>query len=373
MFTEKIVSRQLFYLLFIMRVTIVISVLPVLTAGEALQDAWIAGAVSFIPSAAIVTLIGALTIAFPGKSLVQYSQELLGSIAGKFISLIYLGIFLFMAGTDLRIYAEVLKTGFLPETPISVIMALVVFVAVLVIFGGLEVLGRTADIIFPIFLLMILGSLFFPLIHADFQNIQPVIARGWSPLFLAIVAPTSVTAQYANLTMLAPSLDEQHKTLKVALWSLLAATFVLVCFAVVVVLVLGPDVGSRAAFPVFKMIRATRISEFLERVEIITIFAWGLGLFIALSVNLYSGSKGLSQVFGLQDNRPLILPMAVIWVVFGIQGYRDFFEVAQVFDPAFFDPIFITALLFPMLVLWTAYLYKRPWKKQPRGTTQNKG
>ncbi len=369
MFTEKIVSRQLFYLFFMMRVTIIISVLPVLTAGQARQDAWIAALISFFPAAAIVLIIGALTLVFPGKSLIQISEELLGKLPGLLLSVIYLAIFLFMAGTDLRIYAEVLKASFLPETPISVVMSLVVFTVVLAIYGGIEVLGRSADIIFPIFLLMLLGTFSPSLTHANFQNLQPVIAHGWSPLSLAILAPASIAAQYANLTMLAPALDQPQKGLKAALWSLLAATLVLVAFALAVVLVLGPDTGARSTFPVFRMIRATRISEFLERVEILTIFAWGLGLFVALSVNLYSGSKGLSQVFGLHDNRPLVLPMAVIWVVFAIQGYQDYFEVAQVFDPAFFDVIFIPTLLFPPLVLWVAYLYKklRERKKQEIG------
>jgi len=133
---------------------------------------------------------------------------------------------------------------------------------------------------------------------------------------------------------------------------------------VVVVAVLGPDEGLRSIFPVFKMIRATRVSEFLERVEALTIFAWGLGLYLALSVNLYSGSKGLSQVFGLPDNRALILPMAVVWVVFSFQGYSSMLEVMRVFDPTFIAPFFFFVLLFPQAVLWVAYLLKKPWKKQ---------
>lgn len=293
----------------------------------------------------------------------QYSQELLGSIPGKLISLFYLWLFLFMAATDLRIYAEVIKTGFLTETPIVVIMSIMVFISVVAVYSGLEPIARSADILFPVFLLMILGSLCFPLIHADFSNLQPVLAYEWAQVLLAAVTPTSIAAQFANLTIIASSLDEPQKSLKAALWSLAAATVVLIFFAIVVVAVLGPDECARSTFPVFKMIRATRISEFLERVEALTIFAWGLGLYLTVSVNLYSGSKGLAQLLGLQDNRPLILPMAVVWVVFSSQGYRSIFEVAQVFDPTFFTPFFYFVLLFPQAVLWTAYLLKKPWEK----------
>lgn len=364
MFTEKIVSRQVFFIFFIIRTTILISILPVLTTAEALQDAWMAALISFFSSAALVVIIVKLAVAFPAKSLVEYSQELLGGIPGKLVSLFYLWLFLFMAATDLRIYAEVLRTNFFPETPLVVIMAFMVFLSVLAVYSGLEPIGRSADIIFPLFLFMILGSLLFPLIHADFSNLQPVMARGWTPVLLAAVAPTNIAAQYANLAIITPSLDEPRKVLKASLWSLTAASAVLVSFAVVVVAVLGPDEGLRSIFPVFKMIRATRVSEFLERIEALTIFAWGLGVYLALSVNLYSGSKGLSQVFGLQDNRALILPMAVVWVVFSLQGFGSMFDIMRMFDPTFGSPFIFFVLLFPQAVLWAAYLLKKPWKKQ---------
>ena len=71
LFSEKISNRQLFYLLFIQRTTIVISFLPVLTSADARQDAWLAAVVAFFPSAAIVFLVGKLAAKFPDKSIVQ--------------------------------------------------------------------------------------------------------------------------------------------------------------------------------------------------------------------------------------------------------------------------------------------------------------
>lgn len=87
-----------------MRTTIIISFLPVLTAGEANRDAWIAAIISLFSSGAIIMIIAKLAIAFPNQSIVQYSQELLGPVLGRIVSFTILGLFLIMAGTDLRIY-----------------------------------------------------------------------------------------------------------------------------------------------------------------------------------------------------------------------------------------------------------------------------
>jgi len=362
MFTEKIAPRQVFILFFIMRTSIVISFLPVLTSAGAKEDAWIAAIIAFFPSAAIVYIIGRLVVAFPGKSIVQYSQDLLGGFLGRILSLFYLGLFLFIAGTDLRVYGEVIKTVFLPNTPISVIMGIMVLAAAMVVYAGVEPLGRVADIIFPLFLLMIAGTILFPIIHADFSNLQPVLAEGWSPIMVTSITPIAITAQYSALTMLVPSVNKPKKALGAALLSVFFASIVLVFVAVMVVSVMGAEEVARSAFPVFKMVRSTSVTEFLERVEALTIFAWGFGLFTSISVNLYCGSRGLSQLIGMKDNRPLILPMSVVWVAFAVQGYRSIFEVKQFFSPEVIGPFVLMVAVFPILILWAAYFFKRPGK-----------
>lgn len=363
MYTERIVNRQLFYLLFIMRTTIIISFLPVLTAGEANRDAWIAAVISLFSSAAIIMIIAKLAIAFPNQSIVQYSQELLGPVLGRIVSFTILGLFLIMAGTDLRIYGEVIKTSFLTETPLVMIMGLMSILAAMVVYAGLEPLGRSADIIFPVFTLMILASLISPFWEAEFQNLQPVLYAGWSPVLAAAITPTAIAVQYTSLSILTPSLDEPKKALNTALLSIVAVSMVLIFFAVMVVAVLGAESGARSLFPVFKMIRAVRISEFLERIEVLTILAWGLGLFITLSIHLYAGSKGLSELVGIKDNRPLILPMSVVWVVLAVQGYEDIFEIQRFFSPGIIVPFLAFIFVLPFAVLWIGYFFKISWKK----------
>lgn len=354
-----------------MRATIVISTLPVLTAGEAGRDAWLAAIISFFSSAALIWLIGRLTLVFPDKSMAQYSQELLGKWPGRLLSLFYLLLFLLMGATDLRIYGEVIRTGFLPETPLLVILGSVILAAIMVVYAGLEPLGRMADLILPVFTLALIFTLFLPFLLANPDNLRPLLYQGWQPVLLAALTPTVMAAQYISLTLLVPSVLEPRKALRTAISSLLWASLVLVFAAVIVVAVLGADEGARAAFPVFKMIRAIRISDFFERIEFFPIFAWGLGLFVTLAVNLYSLSKGFSQLCLLKDHRPLLLPFSVILGTLALQGYKDFLDIRNFFRPQVVAPFFFFALLFPVMVLWVAYFFKA--KKQPPSSGKGKG
>lgn len=341
-----------------MRTTIVISFLPVLTTAQARQDAWLATVITFFSSAVFLYLIGRLALVFPDKTIIQYSQELLGKWPGTLLGFFYPGLFLFIGATDLRIYGEVLRSIFIPETPLIVILGSMVIVAFMVVYAGLESLGRMADLIFPVFTLATIFTLFFSIVGADFSNLQPVLYQGWRPVLIAAITPTAIAAQYAHLAMLVPSTVEPRKTLSVALGSLLSASFILLLASLIVVAVLGADEGARAVFPVFKMIRAIRISEFLERIEFFPIFAWGLGLFITLAVNLYSLAKGLSQLCSLQDHRHILLPLAVIIGTLSLQGYSDSLEIRNFFQPQIVAPFIFFLSLFPIIVLWCAYFIR---------------
>lgn len=371
MFTEKINSRQLFYLLFISRTTVAISFLPSLTSADALQDAWLSALLSFLPGAAIILLIGKLALKFSEKDIVGYSEELLGAIPGKLLLLLYLFLFLIIvASTDLRLYAGVIKTGFLTETPLVVIAGIMMLAVVAVVYAGLEPLGRCADVIFPVFLMLLIAGLLFPLVRADFQNLQPVLARGWSPVIMGSIIPTMITAaQYLHMSIIVPSLVEPQKALRAALWSFFLSIVVLVLYSVLVISVLGAEEGARSSFPVFRLLRAVSFSRFWERVEAVNIFSWGLGVFITVALGLYFSAWVISRLLGLGNYRPLLFPLAVIIVTLSVQQYVTTFEVWRFFTPGMGAPLVFFLILFPLAVLWAACLMKRPGKEKlpPRG------
>ncbi len=296
---------------------------------------------------------------------VQYSGELLGAIPGKLLLLFYLFLFLHITSTDLRLYAGVIKTGFLTRTPLVVIAGIMMLAAVAVVYAGLEPLGRCADVIFPVFVLLLVAGLLFPLARADFQNLQPVLARGWSPVIMGSIVPIMITVQYLHMSIIVPLVVEPRKTLRVALWSFVFSTVVLVLYSILVVSILGAEEGARASFPAFRMLRAVRFSRFWERVEAVNIFGWGMGVFITVALGLYFSAWVISRLLGLKDYRPLLSPLAVIIVTLSIQQYASVFEVSHFFTPGVGAPLILFSALFPLAVLWTASLLKKPGEGNP--------
>ncbi|MEW5785786.1 MAG: endospore germination permease [Bacillota bacterium] len=354
-------NRQFFFILFMMRTTILIALMPVLTTADTLQDGWASAVAAFFGAALLVAVIGGLAVRFPAETLVEYSQKLLGKWPGKLLSLVPLFAFLYMAATDIRVYGEALVTVFLTETPLAFIIGAMVFISALAAYAGIEVIGRSADLFFPLFLLAIIISLVAPLPQVPIliRNIEPVLARGAGPVLRGAITPIAVISQYMVLTMITPSTIEPKRVLRTALGALGASSAVLAMSALLVVITLGPQRAARSVFPFLSMIRAVQLSEFIERMEVLIVFAWGFGVFIAVAAFLFSGARGLAQVMGLKTYRPLIGPMAAVWVAMAVHAHDDLFQVSTLFQPGLIFPLAAVGfILLPMGVLWGAYLIR---------------
>ena len=358
---EKIANRQLFFILFMIRCNIAVAFLPVVTTADAYQDAWISAAIQFFPAALLLIFFGGLGTRFPDLTLAQYSEKLLGRWPGKALALVILWILLHIAATEVRIYADMLITGFLTETPAVFLIATMVIASAAAAYAGIEVIGRAADLLFPIYLLMIVGTLLLPLPLLDNMlfNLEPVFSRGWGPVLRGAVTPVAVTSQFLVLTMLVPAVNEPKRALKSALAALAGASAVLIPIVLITTAIIGPKPAQRLVYPFFSVVRVVALSEFVERVEALAILSWGFGLFVEVAVYLYCGAKGLAQVMGLRDYRPLVLPMAVIWTTLGVHVAKNVFQMLIFFKPLFFAPYAGAVMILPFALLWAAFILRR--------------
>jgi spore germination protein KB len=346
-------------MLFMMRTTIVIATLPVLTSAHALEDAWIAAGWAFLGTVLLALVMVGLGLRFPRLTLMEYAERLLGKWPGKAVSMVVLWAFLHLAAINIRLYAEMIVGGFLPGTPLIFVISVMVLASAYAAYMGVEVIGRCADLFMPVFTAMLIISLGAAASSFRAANLQPVLGRGLGPTLEAAVVPTSYAAELMVVAVLIPSLVNPRRALPMTLTAVTAAALVLVMTAIAVVGVLGPESGARSVFPFLRMVRALQVTDFFERMEALPILAWGLGLFVSVSVFMFSGARGISQVFGVKDYRPLILPMAVHWVVLGFQSFEDLTQVVVFLRPRVFGPYVAVLISVPYGLLWLAYWYHR--------------
>ncbi len=358
--TERIANRQLFAILFIIHTTIVIALLPVLTTADAFQDAWLAVFISLLGIMVTVRLLVALGMRFPRETIIQYSVRLLGPWAGRAISLSYLWLLLHIAAIEVRFYAEVLINGYLSETPMLFVISSMVIAAAVAAYCGVEVIGRLADIILPLFILMIVFSLVVPLPTMNLAHLEPILDRGVGPLLRGSVTHLAMGAQFILVSFILPTLVKPKQAVRWVLGAVLLSSIVLFFTTIVVIGVLGAEEGARSFFPMFRMLRSVPVSPVVERIEALIVFAWGMGLFIGLASYIWAGARGMSQFFGIASYRSLVPPMAVIWILLANHNFEDIFEISTFLGYRYAGPYVLTLVLLPMAVLWPAwFIYNR--------------
>ncbi|MGI6129633.1 MAG: GerAB/ArcD/ProY family transporter [bacterium] len=354
----KIANRQLLFILFMMRTTVVISMLPVLTSADAAQDAWLAAIFAFFGSAGVVILVSALGTRYPEETIMRYGARLVGTWPAKVFSAVVLWALLVIASSDVRIYGEMLRSGFLVETPLAVVIGGMVFVAAVAAWHGIEVIGRVADALFPLYALVLVLSLGMVLPLVELRNLQPVLARGIMPAVRGSITPIGIAAQMLVLTILIPSVAQPKLATRTALWALAGSALVLLLVSIITVGILGPSQAARSVFPFYKLVRSIEVTEFLQRIEALAMFAWGFGLFVGVATLLYCGALGLAQVLGLADYRPLVFPMAVIQTTFSVQAYKDIFQLLTFYRPRILGPYILSWFILSVVPLWIAHLVR---------------
>ena len=174
---EKIDNRQIMLALFIMRSSVSIATLPVVTAGDAAQDAWAAALVATIGTVLITLLIGGLGIRLSDKTPIEYTLDLLGKPLGSLVCAGFLLVLLHFAATEVRLYSEVLVGLFTPDTPIPFIIAVMVFLAAVAVYLGVETIGRTVDVLAPFYVLFVVLAMLGGLTKFDGRSLEPARKR----------------------------------------------------------------------------------------------------------------------------------------------------------------------------------------------------
>ena len=95
------------------------------------------------------------------------------------IGLLYILFFLYSSANNIRISAELLLSSTLPETPLLAIIILMVLAICYVLYLGIEVLARTAEVFIVILIFLgLIGNLFVFLSgNVDLHNLQPIFGK----------------------------------------------------------------------------------------------------------------------------------------------------------------------------------------------------
>jgi spore germination protein KB len=334
---------------------------PAITMKHAKQDLWISPIWASFAGFLTVYITYRLHKLYPDESVIEYSERILGRIAGKVLGGVYIFFYLHITGIIIREYSDFIAT-FLPLTPMTVVMGSIVVVCGFAVRGGIEVLGRSAEIFVPlvVFLLTVIIILLIP--ELRLERMLPVMENGLWPSFMGSIAPQGWLSEFFLLSFLLPLLADRHKGQK---WGMLCVFFIMLTLVIInlMTLLLFGKMAGTLTYPMMLAARRISLAEFFEHLESVVMAIWVAGAFVKISAFYYIVTLGTAQWLKLSDYRPLVFPLGYIlvllsiWIAPNIQAIKKFLGATT--------PVYLLSmqLAIPLVLLFIAMIRSKMQSK----------
>lgn len=334
-------------------ITMVISTadvfLPAYVAQEAQQDSWLSVIFGTLSSLVISILFILLAKKFPGKTLVEYSCELLGKVAGKVVASLFILYMLQLGYSVIRQLGDIFVTSFNPDAPLIIYSLITVLVGAYAVHNGLEVIVRVNQLTLP-FGLGILG--FISLVNiteTDLTNYLPILENGIVPPLKGAVLIQAWLLELVILLQFVPYVKDKKNigksftlTTVILGFSMLLGTLTIAVFG---------KLTSQLIYPALEYVRYATIGEYVKNLDITIMGVWIIGLFIKVTILYYGVVLGISQLFGFKSYKPMIVPVGLLFITLSVSTSE---RVSTVFNfghftfpfLSFFIAFFLPLLLF---------------------------
>lgn len=284
---------------------------PAIAAADAKMDAWMTSIVAVIPAIILAVVMERLAKMFPGLPPTQYIQVILGKYLG--IGLVTF-IILWLIWTNaliIRTIVDFIVTAFMPKTPIEVFIGILIILTAWIVRAGLEVLGRAATFLIPIFVgsFLIILLLLFP--EMDFGRITPILENGIKPVIKGSITPIAWQGEVILMLVIWPYLNKPEQGLRATILAVCAIGIILMFTSLGVTTIFGP-LSSGFRFPTFMLARYVSVANFIERLDAIIMAVWIAGGFVKIGIFYYAACLMLGELLKLKEYQAVVYPLGLI-------------------------------------------------------------
>lgn len=330
---------------------------------EAGKDAWLAILIGMCGGIVLFFIYYSLYREYPDQPLTKYARKILGPYLGWVIGLLYITYFLYITSRQIRDFSELLVSSTMTETPILAVHISFVLVICYVLYHGIEVLGRTAEVFILVLILFGVLANFFILVsgNVELNHLRPFLENGWKPILLTSFWDTFhfPFGEMVVFTMLLPYLNESKSVKKVWLSALIISGFILSWTTSINIAVLGVDVMERTTFPSLASIGKVNLLEFIQRLDALVVLTLLITVFFKGSIFLYVSCLAIVDLFKLKNYQQVLFPiggMVVLTSMMIASNFSEYMEeakeVVRYYVPFFF-------LIFPSIMLGVSMIRKR--------------
>ncbi|EMT54127.1 MULTISPECIES: GerAB/ArcD/ProY family transporter [Brevibacillus] len=265
-------------------------------------------------------ILAALGKRFPRKSIIHYSEDILGVWIGRIGSVAIIFFFAVLSALTAREFGEVVVTAVLRNTPLEVTVIVMLALAAISCRNDLSTFSYIHLFYLPFILAPGLLIVALSLQNAELINLQPIAPIHKGQWFYGSLTIAALFQGSFIVTMIIPSMRHPAKTSIACVLAIIVSGGLYLLIVIASVAIFGAEETKMLIWPTLELARMTSLpANVLERLDILFLAVWVTGVFTTLFSTYYFTIHSLSNLLRLRDHKmfslfllPVIFVLAMV-------------------------------------------------------------
>lgn len=263
-----------------------------------------------------LVFITALGMRFPNKTLIQYSEDIIGKWFAWLGSVIIIIFFAVLTSLAAREFGEVVVTSVLKTTPVEVTVIVMLLLAAISTRNDITTFAYIHHFYFPLLLFPALLIVALSLKNGDVINLQPVWGNEPKGMLKGVLTIAALFQGSFIMTAVIPSMRRPERAMKASALGMLIAGGLYVIIVIATVSVFGAEEIKQLLWPTLELAKATSLpANILERLDAAFLAVWVTAVFTTLFSSYFLTIQAISHLFRLHDHKVFsffILPFVFV-------------------------------------------------------------
>jgi len=328
--------------------------------SAAKEDFWLAiiGAVFL---AWIVTLqLSYISSVYPGKNLFEICESLFGKIIGKFFVILFTFYTLQTGGIVLRNGTQFININGLPNTPIMLLMVVIMFLTVYLVKNGVKVMGRWAELLVIIFSLAIIILIIMAMPKMNLENIRPFLYRGIKPVIVSTFYTFGFPfGEIVTFSLVFSTFEKGEKVSKIYRNGLIIGGAIMLATSLCSALVIGVENMNANYYHTYFAATKVSIKSFLQRNEVVIAGVIVIASFTKTAIYLLASCIGIAKLFNCKDYKFIVTPVGIIFMIWSFNLFKSVMELRE-WDLAVWKEFsLVFQVVLPTFIFISAFIKKK--------------
>ncbi|WP_248734398.1 GerAB/ArcD/ProY family transporter [Neobacillus rhizosphaerae] len=353
---HTITQGQLVFYIIQTQIGIALLSLPYTLFKVSKQDAWISILIAGIFVQIFLVIFWLLNSRFPTLTIYEILPKLIGKILGKVMVFLYAFQFTLFSSAVLIFYGHLLKIWVLENTPIFVVILLLVFTGVYLGKQNLRIIARFSVFVsFFLLVLFVLVALSFK--DANFLYLLPMAKTGWFTILKGSKEATLAILGFDAYLVIGPFVQGPAKgKLKAVTIANLFVTLFYTYLVVASLAYFSPEEMKIIPEPILYLIKSFSFGV-VERTDLVFISIWMVMVTTSFVNYLYIASTGVATLFGQPSHSKFVPYVAGVAALIAL--FIDNRETIKFFTKFVTNAGMVLVLFLPLILLLISYLTRK--------------